>query len=50
MEDGLMPSILEKAGELGMLGMSVPPELGGMGVALGSLVGDEAASLIANRL
>merc|ERR1711974_414656 len=25
-------SILEKAGELGMLGMSVPEELGGMGV------------------
>ncbi len=32
MEDGLMPSILNKAGELGMLGMSVPEELGGMGV------------------
>ncbi len=32
MEDGLMPSLLEKAGELGMLGMSVPEELGGMGV------------------
>jgi alkylation response protein AidB-like acyl-CoA dehydrogenase len=32
MEEGLMPSILNKAGELGMLGMSVPEELGGMGV------------------
>lgn len=32
MEEGLMPSLLEKAGELGMLGMSVPEELGGMGV------------------
>ena len=32
MEDGLMPSILDKAGELGMLGMSVPEDLGGMGV------------------
>lgn len=32
MEEGLMQSILEKAGELGMLGMSVPEELGGMGV------------------
>ena len=32
MEDGLMPSILEKAGELGLLGLSVPEELGGMGV------------------
>ncbi|MFK7784876.1 MAG: acyl-CoA dehydrogenase family protein [Crocinitomicaceae bacterium] len=32
MEDGLMSSIMEKAGELGLLGMSVPEELGGMGV------------------
>jgi alkylation response protein AidB-like acyl-CoA dehydrogenase len=32
MEEGLMPSLLDKAGELGMLGMSVPEELGGMGV------------------
>ncbi|MBI3239648.1 MAG: acyl-CoA dehydrogenase family protein, partial [Flavobacteriia bacterium] len=32
MEEGLMPSLLEKAGELGVLGMSVPVELGGMGV------------------
>lgn len=32
MEDGLMPKLLEKAGELGMLGMSVPEEFGGMGV------------------
>ena len=32
MEDGLMQSILEKAGELGMLGLSIPEELGGMGV------------------
>lgn len=32
MEDGLMQSIMEKAGELGMLGMSVPEEFGGMGV------------------
>lgn len=32
MEEGLMSSIMEKAGELGMLGMSVPEELGGMGV------------------
>ena len=32
MEDGLMKSILEKAGELGLLGLSVPEELGGMGV------------------
>ncbi|WP_066759478.1 acyl-CoA dehydrogenase family protein [Crocinitomix algicola] len=32
MEEGLMPSLVEKAGELGMLGMSVPADLGGMGV------------------
>lgn len=32
LEEGLMPSILEKAGALGMLGMSVPEEYGGMGV------------------
>lgn len=32
MEDGLMLSILDKAGQLGMLGMSIPIEFGGMGV------------------
>jgi alkylation response protein AidB-like acyl-CoA dehydrogenase len=32
MEEGLMPSIMEKAGELGLLGLSVPEDLGGMGV------------------
>ncbi|MBI1837059.1 MAG: acyl-CoA dehydrogenase family protein [Flavobacteriia bacterium] len=32
MEEGLMVSLLNKAGELGMLGMSVPEDLGGMGV------------------
>lgn len=32
MEEGLMPSIMEKAGELGLLGLSVPEEFGGMGV------------------
>jgi alkylation response protein AidB-like acyl-CoA dehydrogenase len=31
LEEGLMPSILEKAGELGLLGLSVPENLGGMG-------------------
>src|ERR1700752_1165837 len=30
-EPGLVPSILEKAGELGILGISVPENLGGMG-------------------
>jgi len=32
MEEGLMPSLLEKAGELGMLGLSIPEEYGGMGM------------------
>ena len=32
MEEGLMPSIMDKAGELGLLGLSVPEDLGGMGV------------------
>ncbi len=32
MEEGLMPSLLDKAGELGMLGISVPEDLGGMGM------------------
>ncbi|MEY4571406.1 MAG: hypothetical protein RLZ10_610, partial [Bacteroidota bacterium] len=32
MENGLMESILEKAGELGLLGLSVPEDLGGLGV------------------
>jgi len=31
LEEGLMPSIMEKAGELGLLGISVPEELGGFG-------------------
>ncbi len=32
MEEGLMVTLMEKAGELGMLGLSVPEDLGGMGV------------------
>lgn len=32
MEEGLMPSILQKAGELGLLAISVPENLGGMGL------------------
>lgn len=31
MEEGLMPSLLEKAGELGILGISIPEEYGGFG-------------------
>ncbi len=30
-EEGLMPSLLEKAGELGLLGISIPEYLGGFG-------------------
>ena len=32
LEDGLMPSLLEKAGELGILGVSIPEEYGGLGM------------------
>ncbi|HIP37719.1 MAG TPA: acyl-CoA dehydrogenase [Crocinitomix sp.] len=32
LEEGLMPSLIDKAGELGMVGMSVPENYGGMGV------------------
>ena len=31
LEEGLMPSLLEKAGELGLLGIKVPEEYGGFG-------------------
>jgi alkylation response protein AidB-like acyl-CoA dehydrogenase len=30
-EEGLMPSLLDKAGELGLLGVSIPDEYGGLG-------------------
>ena len=32
MEEGFMPNLLEKAGELGLLSISIPEELGGMGM------------------
>ena len=31
LEEGLMPSLIEKSGELGMLGISIPEEYGGFG-------------------
>jgi len=31
LEEGLMPNLLDKAGELGLLGISVPEDLGGFG-------------------
>ncbi|WNJ20418.1 acyl-CoA dehydrogenase family protein [Pontibacter sp. G13] len=33
MEEGLVPSILEKAGELGLLGVTIPEEYGGLGMS-----------------
>ena len=42
MEEGLMPSLMDKAGELGLLGISVPEEYGGMGMSFntGMLMAD----------
>lgn len=33
MEEGFMPSLLDKAGELGLLGISIPEEYGGLGMS-----------------
>ncbi|MEQ8471447.1 MAG: acyl-CoA dehydrogenase family protein [Marinoscillum sp.] len=42
MEEGMMPSLMDKAGELGLLGISVPEEYGGMGMnfVTGMLIAD----------
>ena len=33
LEEGLMPSLLEKAGELGLLGVAIPEQYGGLGMS-----------------
>ncbi len=42
MEEGLMPSLMDKAGELGLLGVNVPEEYGGLGMSFntGMLIAD----------
>ena len=46
MEEGLMSSIMSKAGELGLLGVTVPEEYGGLGMSFntGMLMADIIAS------
>ena len=39
--DGLMPKIFRQAGELGLLGMGVPEEFGGLGLGRATIVGVE---------
>ncbi len=45
-EDGIMPSLIEKAGELGLLGVSVPEEYGGLGMSFNTsmLIADKIGS------
>ncbi len=46
MEEGLMSSLMDKAGELGLLGINVPEEYGGLGMSFntGMLIADIMAS------
>ncbi len=46
MEEGLMTSLMDKAGELGLLGINVPEEYGGLGMSFntGMLIADIMAS------
>ncbi len=46
LEEGLMPSLMGKAGEIGLLGVSVPEEYGGLGMSFttGMLIADIMAS------
>jgi alkylation response protein AidB-like acyl-CoA dehydrogenase len=45
-EDGIMPSLMEKAGELGLLGIVIPEEYGGMGMDFNTsmLIADEVGA------
>ncbi len=42
MEEGVMPSLMDKAGELGLLGVTIPEEYGGLGMSFntGMLIAD----------
>lgn len=46
LEEGLMPSLMEKAGELGLLGVAIPEEYGGLGMSFNTsmLMADIIAS------
>lgn len=46
LEEGIMPSLMDKAGELGLLGVAIPEEYGGLGMNFntGMLIADIIAS------